>query len=66
MTHLTWIVGDVTITRIPELMADLPFVALLSEATAEALAPYREWLQPHFLGADGQFLISIHGLLVDR
>jgi len=32
MTHLSWTVGDVTITRIHEIMADLPPVGLLPEA----------------------------------
>lgn len=65
MTALTWRVGDVTITRVPEVVVDMPLTGLLPEATAAALAPYRDWLEPHFLKADGVFTISIHGLVVD-
>jgi glyoxylase-like metal-dependent hydrolase (beta-lactamase superfamily II) len=65
MIHLTWTIGDVTITRIPEILADLPPTGLLPDATPEAVEPYREWLEPHFLRSDGQIPLSIHGLLVD-
>lgn len=64
MTHLTWTVGDVTITRIPEIVVDLSLVGLLPEATPEALSPHRHWLEQHFLRADGQVPLSIHGFLV--
>src|SRR5215831_6616191 len=65
MTQLTWKVGDVTITRVPEVTAELVLGEFLAEATPAALAPHRSWLEPHFLSADGKFGISIHGLVVD-
>src|SRR4029453_11443595 len=65
MAVLTWKVGDVTITRIPEVMSELLLGELLPAATPESVAPHRSWLEPHFLKADGRFAISIHGLVVD-
>src|SRR5262249_53380049 len=65
MAALSWKVGDVTITRVPEVMAELGLGALLPEASPAALAPHRGWLEPHFLRPDGRFALSIHGLVVD-
>jgi glyoxylase-like metal-dependent hydrolase (beta-lactamase superfamily II) len=65
MAALTWKVGLVTITRIPEIVVDLPLEELLPEAGPAAVAPHRGWLEPHFLGPDGRFPLSIHGLVVD-
>jgi glyoxylase-like metal-dependent hydrolase (beta-lactamase superfamily II) len=61
----TWKVGDVTITRIPEVVVKLALGEFLPEATPAALAPHRGWLEPHFLAPDGTFELSIHGLVVD-
>jgi glyoxylase-like metal-dependent hydrolase (beta-lactamase superfamily II) len=63
--NLTWQVGDVKITRIPEVVAELPLTGLLPDATEEALAPHRAWLAPHFLAEGGVFPLSIHALVVD-
>ena len=65
MSLLTWKIGGVTITRIPEVVVDMPLEDLLPEAGPAAVAPHRSWLEPHFLGADGHFSLSIHGLVVD-
>ncbi len=65
MAQLTWQIGDITITRIPEVVAELPLEQLLPDATEAALAPHREWLAPHFLGEGTMFPLSIHGLVVD-
>jgi glyoxylase-like metal-dependent hydrolase (beta-lactamase superfamily II) len=65
MSLLTWRVGEITVTRIPEVVTELPLEQLLPEATEAALAPHREWLAPHFLGAGTTFPLSIHGLVVD-
>jgi glyoxylase-like metal-dependent hydrolase (beta-lactamase superfamily II) len=64
MTALTWRVGDVTITRVPEVVVSMPLAGLLPEATPAALARYREWLEPHFARRDGTADLSIHGLVV--
>jgi len=65
MTALAWKIGDVKITRIPEVVAELALGEFLPEATAGAVAPHRSWLEPHFLHPDGRFRLSIHGLVVD-
>ena len=65
MTALAWKVGEVAITRVPEVIAQLPLGELLPEATPAAIAPHRGWLEPHFLGPDGRCPLSIHGLVVD-
>ncbi len=62
---LRWTIGDVRVTRVPEVVARLALSDLLPEATPEALAPHRAWLAPHFLGDDGQCPLSVHGLVVD-
>ncbi len=64
MAALSWMVGEVGVTRIPEVMAELPLGDLLPEATPAALVPHRGWLEPHFLSPDGRFRLSIHGLLI--
>ncbi len=65
MTRIAWNVGDVTITRIPEVVFEIPLAGLMPDGTADALAPHRDWLEPHFVRADGQATLSIHGLVVD-
>ncbi len=65
MTSIRWTIGDVTVTRIAEIVADLPLAGLLAEATPNGLAPHRQWLEPHFLREDGQAPLSLHGLLVE-
>jgi glyoxylase-like metal-dependent hydrolase (beta-lactamase superfamily II) len=65
MTAIAWKVGDVTITRVPEVVVELSLAEFLPEASPAAIAPHRGWLEPHFLKPDGKFDISIHGLVVD-
>ena len=65
MTPLRWRIGDVTITRVPEVAVKLPLDGFLPEATSAAVTPHRRWLEPHFLAPDGSFELSIHGLVVD-
>jgi glyoxylase-like metal-dependent hydrolase (beta-lactamase superfamily II) len=65
MGNLGWMIGEVRITRIVELEVPLPASGLLPEATPEALAPYSSWLQPHFADDEGNFILSIHGLLIE-
>ncbi len=59
---LTWQIGHVRVTRIPESPpAGLP--GLLPDATPEAVAGY-DWLAP-FLDEQGRLLFSIHCLVVE-
>src|SRR5262249_62191732 len=64
MTLLIWTIGDVKITRIPEVTARLVLAEFFPEATPEAVALHRSWLEPHFLDAEGGILLSIHGLVL--
>jgi hypothetical protein len=65
MGNLSWDVGSVRITRIVEHEVPLPLRGLLPDATPETLARHRAWLEPHFLDADGNATLSIHGLVVE-
>ena len=65
MGNLAWSVGNVRITRVVEREVPIDLAELLPEATREALAPHRAWLEPHFLNADGKATVSIHGLVVE-
>ena len=51
MGSLSWSIGRVRVTRVVECEVPLPLAGLLPEATAEALARHRAWLEPHFLAA---------------
>jgi len=65
MGNLSWKIGDVTITRVLENEASLPPESMLPAATPEALARHRDWLCPSFLDADGNFILSVHALVVE-
>ena len=65
MPQLGWSIGDVRITRIPESVAPVPPAGLFPEATPESVAAHESWLKPHFVDADGNLLLSIHGLVVE-
>ena len=57
---MRWTIGDVTVTKVVELVQPLPLVGLLPEATPEALEPHAGWLRPHFLDESGSTSLSIH------
>ncbi|TFG96782.1 MAG: MBL fold metallo-hydrolase [Myxococcales bacterium] len=65
MGNLSWSVGSVRITRVVEREARVALAELLPEATQEALARHRSWLEPHFLDPDGSATLSIHALVVE-
>jgi glyoxylase-like metal-dependent hydrolase (beta-lactamase superfamily II) len=65
MGHQSWKIGDVTITRIVESETALPPEGLLPDANASTLEPHRSWLAPSFLDADGNFVLSIHALVIE-
>ena len=65
MPNLSWKIGGVAITRVAESCNPLPPTALYPAATPEALAPHAEWLRPHFLDEQGNFVLSIHALVVE-
>jgi glyoxylase-like metal-dependent hydrolase (beta-lactamase superfamily II) len=59
----TWQVGDVTISRIVELVFT-GLDAFLPDATPEAVLPI-EWLRPDFITPEGILKFSIHALVID-
>ena len=58
-----WRIGDVTVTRVVEMEVTGGSKFILPDATREACAPY-DWLQPHFMDAEGNLIMSIHALVV--
>lgn len=65
MSNLVWQIGAVRITRIEETITSIPLVGFFPSATSEAVAPHLDWLQPHFVDAEGNARLSIHGLVVE-
>jgi glyoxylase-like metal-dependent hydrolase (beta-lactamase superfamily II) len=67
-TTLTWTVGNVRITRILERAASgqlsKRLKAVDGKITPEAIAPYREWLAPHFLDENDAFMLSQQSFLI--
>jgi glyoxylase-like metal-dependent hydrolase (beta-lactamase superfamily II) len=63
----TWRIGDVTVTRVVELLMPIPYrpeAPFLPGATPEALRRH-PWLYPHFVSEKDELLLSIHALLVE-
>jgi len=60
-----WKIGDVTITRVVDVLQDIDLTMLIPEATAENLKPMTSWLKPHFVNEDGSIPLSIHTFLVE-
>ena len=59
-----WQVGGVRISRVVELEVAGGSRFILPDATREACLPYR-WMQPHFMDAAGNLVMSVHALVVD-
>ncbi len=59
-----WQVGSVKITRIVEMEVAGGSRFILPDATREACLPF-DWMQPHFMDAEGNLIMSIHALVVD-
>ena len=59
-----WQIGHVKITRIVEMEIAGGSKFILPDATREASLPY-DWMQPHFMDADGNLIMSVHALIVD-
>lgn len=63
----SWQIGDVTVTRIIEFEAAIPYrekAPFIAEATPQALAQI-PWLAPHFMTPEGHLRSSVHALLVE-
>jgi glyoxylase-like metal-dependent hydrolase (beta-lactamase superfamily II) len=63
--HLRWCIGSARITRIEEALTRIPIAGFFPAATPGALAPHLPWLRPHFVDAEDNAILSIHGLVVE-
>tara|TARA_R110002072_G_scaffold171703_5_gene325448 strand:- start:34418 stop:35266 length:849 start_codon:yes stop_codon:yes gene_type:complete len=61
----TWKIGNVTITRVVDVLQDINLTMLIPEATPDNLEPMSGWLKPHFINEDGTIPLSIHTFLVE-
>jgi len=60
-----WQIGDVSITRIIETEdTSMSAAVMVPEATPENVLPI-DWLQPHFIDAQGRLISSIFSLLIE-
>ncbi len=59
-----WQIGKVRITRVVELEIAGGTRFILPDATREACLPL-SWMQPHFMDAEGNLVMSVHALVVD-
>ena len=59
-----WQIGNVKITRIVEMEIAGGTKFILPDATRDACLDI-DWMQPHFMDAEGNLIMSIHALIVD-
>ena len=59
-----WTIGKVRVARIVELEATGGSRFILPDATREACLEH-PWMQPHFMDAAGNLIMSVHALVVD-
>ena len=60
-----WTLGRVHVTRIIESETPTETEFLLSAATPDALAPYANWLRPHFVDGAGRMILCIQSFVVE-
>ncbi len=64
-TQLTWRVGDVTITRVEEVVTWLDGTTLMPAFTPDVLEPHRDWIYPNFFSErNDKMALSIHAFVV--
>ena len=59
-----WQIGDIKVTRVVEMEVAGGTKFILPDATREACQTY-EWMEPHFMDAQGNLIMSVHALVVD-
>jgi glyoxylase-like metal-dependent hydrolase (beta-lactamase superfamily II) len=62
--QLSWQIGDVSITRLVEVIIRSPIKTLFTDGTSEGLEPYSSWLKPNFIDDDDNLILSIHAFLI--
>lgn len=64
--NLTWQVGDVTITRVEEVVTWVEATALMPDFTPNVLTPHRSWLSPNYFSErNDKMALSIHAFVVE-
>lgn len=63
-TPLRWTVGDVTVTRVEELVAPVPGAYLLPDLVPEHVDGARPWIDPFFT-AEYHLLLSVHSFVIE-
>jgi glyoxylase-like metal-dependent hydrolase (beta-lactamase superfamily II) len=58
-------VGNIRITQVRESLGAIPAAGLFPDADPALLEANRDWLQPHYMNADGTLALSIHALVVE-
>jgi glyoxylase-like metal-dependent hydrolase (beta-lactamase superfamily II) len=61
---LQWKIGEATVTRVVEQVAEFPAGDLIANIDADQMARHASWLVPHFMTAAGEILLSIHALVI--
>ena len=57
-------IGNVLVTRVVEMEVTGGTKFILPDATKEACLPI-DWMQPNFMDAEGNLIMSIHALVID-
>jgi len=61
---LSWQIGNVSITRLVEVVMTTPLGTLFPTEDVADLAPCSAWLKPNFMDDDNNIFISIHAFLI--
>lgn len=61
---LSWQIGNVSITRLVEVVMTTPATTLFPGEDVADLAPYSSWLKPNFMDENDNIFISIHAFLI--
>ena len=62
---LHWKIGDVSITRMVEVILRAPIGSLFPDEDPAELRPFHDWLKPNFLLDDETMALSIHAFLIE-
>lgn len=64
--NLTWNIGQVTVTRVEEVVTYVDADVLMPDFTPAMLAPHRDWLIPNFFSdRNDKMALSIHSFVVE-
>lgn len=61
---LSWQIGEVSITRLVEVVMTTPITTLFPGENVADLAPHSSWLKPNFMDENNNIFISIHAFLI--